>query len=288
MIWKICCYYKKIIVVLLIVCMQLTIALFIFHPYTICWGANKTEVNAIMPGDDYSEVILSTRAITIPASKEKVWKHLTALGADRKGFYSYVFLEQLFGCKITTSNTQQPYTLEKGRLIPMQSADENGNYTVGFKVLQLEKNSFFVLEEWGSFLLKEIEADTRLIIRTHGKIAKNSIEKIGLSLFDLMHFTMEKRMLLGIKDIEKTAGETYTYTTDAIWLFSIVISIFLGFASCFIASSWHKFIVGGVIFTLIQFFVFVLNPTIELSLLLLSIVILLFYVSKKIKPIMTD
>jgi hypothetical protein len=55
-----------------------------------------------LPGDELTPapVEQNTRAITIAAPPEQVWPWLVQMGADRGGFYSYAWLENLFGLKI--------------------------------------------------------------------------------------------------------------------------------------------------------------------------------------------
>ena len=55
-----------------------------------------------LPGDELTPppVEQNTRAITIAAPPEEVWPWLVQMGADRGGFYSYAWLENLFGLDI--------------------------------------------------------------------------------------------------------------------------------------------------------------------------------------------
>ena len=57
-----------------------------------------------MLGDDNTQTIISTRAITINNAKTNTWQWLIQLGADRNGFYSYQFIEEALGYK-TKNNT---------------------------------------------------------------------------------------------------------------------------------------------------------------------------------------
>jgi hypothetical protein len=55
-----------------------------------------------VPGDELTPppVEQNTRAITIAATPQEVWPWLVQMGADRGGFYSYAWLENLFGLGI--------------------------------------------------------------------------------------------------------------------------------------------------------------------------------------------
>ena len=73
-----------------------------FTPWQRNWGATEEEVTMALPGDELTPppVEQNTRAITIAAPPEQVWPWLVQMGADRGGFYSYAWLENLFGLKI--------------------------------------------------------------------------------------------------------------------------------------------------------------------------------------------
>ncbi len=268
---------KSIVVLFAVVILQLVIALVFFYPYFAKWGATNTEIAMTLPGDDYAEEIVSTRTISIAKPKEEVWGYLTALGADRNGFYSYSFLEYLFGCTIENYSSDKRYDIKLNRLVPIQSADASGNYTVGFSVIDIMEGESFVLDGWGTFYLKKIDNTTcKLIVRSHAKTATSTIEKIGFPIFDLMHYVMEKRMLLGTKDIAETNGKNYTKTTDFVWLISVFLLIIIGFVFVFSTNNWLKILVPNTVLLIAQFFILVLNPTFYLSLFLVAILLLLF------------
>ena len=74
----------------------------VFTPWQRNWGATEEEVAMALPGDELTPppIEQNTRAITIAAPPEEVWPWLVQMGADRGGFYSYAWLENLFGLKI--------------------------------------------------------------------------------------------------------------------------------------------------------------------------------------------
>ncbi len=273
---------QSIIALFCVVIIQISIALLFFHPYCSQWGATENEVNTVLPGDEYAEEIISTRAILIAKSQEEVWEYLVALGADRNGFYSYTCLEYLFGCKIKEQTKTKKYDIKLGRLVPIQSSDFSGKYTIGFSVIDIVQGQSFVLKDWGTFYIKRNDQNaSQLIIRTHGKTATNFIEKIWFPLFDMMHYVMEKRMLLGIKDLAETNRENYNTITDSIWLFSITLTVIIGLALVFIADKWYKIILPSFVLLISQFFILILNPTYYLGILLVGIVLLLLFIMYK-------
>jgi hypothetical protein len=74
----------------------------VFAPWQRAWGATDEELAMALPGDELTAppVEQTTRAITIAAPPEQVWPWLVQMGADRGGFYSYAWLENLFGLGI--------------------------------------------------------------------------------------------------------------------------------------------------------------------------------------------
>ena len=69
-----------------------------FRPWLMNWGASQEESRTALTGDELAPDCRyrATRAVTIDAPVETVWKWLTQLGQDRGGFYSYSWLENLF------------------------------------------------------------------------------------------------------------------------------------------------------------------------------------------------
>ena len=70
------------------------------------FGATEDELDAPLPGDDLvpQANLVATRAVTIAAPREEVWRWVVQIGADRAGFYSYDTLENLVGCGIRSAD----------------------------------------------------------------------------------------------------------------------------------------------------------------------------------------
>src|SRR5271157_1269454 len=83
---------------------------FLVRPWHLRWGASKAEVAKFLPGDDLvpKPKLSATHAITIQAPISKVWPWLVQLGQGRGGFYSYDWLENLFGCDIHNADRLLP------------------------------------------------------------------------------------------------------------------------------------------------------------------------------------
>src|SRR5690349_9989833 len=91
---------------LLGVVVGLTIAVVVYialvRPWHMRWGATDDEVRRPLPGDELvaRPKALATHAITIRAPAAEIWPWLVQFGQGRGGFYSYDWLENLFGCDI--------------------------------------------------------------------------------------------------------------------------------------------------------------------------------------------
>lgn len=74
------------------------------------WGATDAELEMALAGDDLLPAVnlTSTRSITIGVAVEQVWPWLVQLGQGRGGFYSYDFLENMFGLNIHSADRIHP------------------------------------------------------------------------------------------------------------------------------------------------------------------------------------
>jgi hypothetical protein len=246
---------------IVVLCIQLMVYLLFFRSHILKWGATDSEVTMPMQGDKYAEVISSTRAIDINKPAADVWACLVDLGADRKGFYSFNFLEYLYGCETVKQINSENREFQIGRLIPTTKPDSDGNYKEGFHVIDVVQGQSFVLKDWGEFLVKKIDAgNSRLIIRTHYKSPHNAIGKLGYSIFDMLHYIMEKRMMLGIKDSAESNGENYNDASDLIWFLCIFFSGIAGLLMVFIFQGYSRITIPTIFFTVWQFALLVLDP----------------------------
>ncbi|MGZ8830495.1 MAG: hypothetical protein ACXW2Q_08970 [Thermoanaerobaculia bacterium] len=125
------------------------------------WGTTPDEEFDFLPGDELAERITSTRAVTINAPVEEVWKWLTVRLASKR----------VYG---------------DGPLL---------------RVLAIEPYRYLVLERWGAFILRRIDDHTtRMIFRSHAEERSLLRRFADFLFFDPVHFMMERRMMLGIKE----------------------------------------------------------------------------------------
>ncbi|MET9019586.1 hypothetical protein ABZV93_06370 [Actinopolymorpha sp. NPDC004070] len=153
-----------------------------------------------------------THAIEINAPVERVWPWVQQVGADRAGFYSYQWLENLVGCGIRNAET----------LHPEWTAEEGGELLVHPKVAPLRLvtlspgRSFvaYVDDEtareegrpWARatwlFAVEPLNARrTRFISRFRADSSEDLVTRLtfGPSLLEPISVVMDRAMLQGVK-----------------------------------------------------------------------------------------
>ena len=228
---------------LIVVSIQLA-AYFLFLETAITqWGTTTSERSMALPGDDLSAVIQSTRGITIKAPAKEVWNWLSQLGADRAGFFSYVFIEEAMGYHARPLNpvAAEFGSLKPGDLVRGTIDDELAIIPYNFPVRSVIDGRSLVLENWGSFeIVPESKNSTRLIIRTMGfNSAKPGEMKFGTAFAEFialpLHYIMERRLLMGIKIRTETGpGPPFSQIPDMIWFGCIILSGFGLLVLCFL------------------------------------------------------
>lgn len=189
----------------------LAVYVLFWRPEMASWGATLDELRKTFPGDELAPESNqnSTRALTIHAPPEAVWLWVAQIGQERGGFYSYQWLENLMGCKITNADNIVPeWELRVGDSVRL-GAQEN---LPAYSVVQVEREYALVLQginpktgksdpiTWQFILEETADEHTRLLVRS--RITYN----FGLGNFILWriftepgHFVMERAMLQGIK-----------------------------------------------------------------------------------------
>jgi len=172
------------------------------HPWMANWGSTIAEQQMALPGDGLIPVGSgkSTKAITIYAPPDIVWQWLVQIGQERAGFYSYDWLANLTGADIHSANEIHPewqnLTVGNGwRTVPSDYLGDLGKDAVS-PVLLIEPGHALVLEMFGAHVLLPIDdGSTRLIVR-----GESSSTNLAMTMIvDPIVFTMERRMLLGLK-----------------------------------------------------------------------------------------
>ncbi|PHR73057.1 MAG: hypothetical protein COA66_04465 [Arcobacter sp.] len=267
-------FIKSTLLLFVIFLIQLIIYSSFIQDEISTWNATKNEISAKMQGDKIAPFIVSTRAITIDANVKEVWNTLVTLGADRGGFFAYTFLERLLGFEAHTLDVPKDYIYDMrvGRLVPT-TATKDEKYS--FLVVASKKYEYFVLEGWGSFALKQISStQTRLIIRTHGLKGLYTWAEVSDLVFEPFHYIMEKRMLLGIKNIiENPLDLDSNIKYDILWFSSLVLSALLILVFIYKNNSFVCFIFASIYSFLWLYCLLIFNP---LSLYAFGLLVLVF------------
>jgi hypothetical protein len=171
----------------------------LIRPQNNNWGATSAEISVKMLEDDSISLnrVVSTRAITIHASKENVWTFVAQTGQNRGGFNSYYWLENLFGAKMVNNDIPNPEWQN-----PQVGDSVYYGHNQPFTLVSLVKpNEYYSLGGW-AFHLQSIDSNnTRLIVRYPSMEIKQSAFATAYyyALFEPLHFIMESGMMMGIK-----------------------------------------------------------------------------------------
>lgn len=186
----------------LIMAGALAVYLAVLHPWLSNWGATATERQAVLPGDELAPAgaVKYTRALTIDASPGQIWPWLAQIGQDRAGFYSYTWLENLFGSDIHNADRIEPewQQVEVGDRVPRARQDVFGGSVAGTTTLRID-----VFEPGRAighvpcvYVLQPLDGTTtRLLCREYNTY--NPV--VRMLIWDPLHFTVERHQMLGIK-----------------------------------------------------------------------------------------
>jgi hypothetical protein len=171
----------------------------LFRPWMKTWGSRPGEAAKELPGDETvpDPGLQQTRAITIEAPPEEVWPWLAQLGQDRAGFYSYRWLENVAGCRMPDVREIRPEWQERrvGQTVPLHPS-------AGLKLLRFDPGRALALERW--YLALEPDGPGRTRIYARSRTPRGAATLGYVLLFELPHFVMERKMLLGIKTQAET------------------------------------------------------------------------------------
>ncbi len=193
----------------------------VVRPWVLNWGATQSEISMVLPGDDIvpNTSVSQTRAITVQSRPEEIWPWIAQIGQDRAGFYTFDLLENIIGCQMPVTDTlsinKQEWRLgDPLWLYPANRWDGLGyaslrtfepNHAIGFGTSTNRTNANKDEDGSWTFVLQPIDASsTRLIVRGKGPIVQTPgnlfLDRV---LLEPMHFAMEQRMMIGIKQLSE-------------------------------------------------------------------------------------
>lgn len=208
--------------VLVIVAVLIIVYIYPVRGWINTWGATESEVNATLFGDDILKVSQgqTTRAITIHAPATYIWQWLIQIGQGRGGFFSYDWLENLFGLDIHTIkeivpayqnlNVGDEIRFGKNGPIYLVAALEPQHALI-LRMPDQETRAFpdpnapnYYDATWG-FILRPMDANTtRLIIRGRGA-TNTRMGRLMNEIIAPITFIMEQKMLRTLKSLAESS-----------------------------------------------------------------------------------
>jgi len=186
------------------------------------WGLGAALASRRYPGDD---LVASprwgwTHGIEIGASTQDVWPWVAQLGADRGGFYSYQWLENLAGCKVRNAEAvHRDWSMQEGDLLrlhpdmpPLRVARvERGRYFAAHTAAPEPRSARGSWAEASWLFLVEPLGETRCRLVSRYRCATSDDVAMRLTMgptfLEPVGFAMDRRMLLGVKSRAEERAE---------------------------------------------------------------------------------
>ena len=182
------------------------------------WGVERATVERAHPGD---ELVRDprwawTHGVEIDAAASEVWPWVAQVGADRGGFYSYQWLENLVGCGVRNAEVVHPeWAAKVGQELVLHPNPEAPR----MKIVSVEPGRCLVAHAPADEAAKasgkpwvaaswvfELEPlgpkRCRLISRYRAACSADWGTRLafGPTLLEPVGFAMDRRMLLGVKE----------------------------------------------------------------------------------------
>jgi hypothetical protein len=204
------------------------------------WGVGARAAARRYPGD---ELVPRprwswTHGIQIEAQAEDVWPWIAQIGADRGGFYSYQWLENLVGCRVRNAGTIHPdwaarpggelrlhpkapplriVSVEPGRALvaymdPVPDM-RGGGAGIGEPPAtrdQAPAKDRWMTASWLFFIEPTGPARCRVISRYRCATSDDLVSRLqfGPAIIEPIGFAMDRRMLIGLKQRAERAART--------------------------------------------------------------------------------
>jgi len=262
----------------------------VVRPWYLQWGASDAEARMPLPGDEIIPNAASqeTRAITIDAGADVVWRWVAQIGQDRGGFYSFDLLENLVGCRMPTVDVLRPdmQTWRLGDKLWMYPPERAGGqgfatlrtyvpgralgfgtHAVGTPVTAPENGSW-------AFIVQPLDRyTTRLLFRGRG--APRSVAGIAFdrTIFEPVHFVMERRTMIGIKQLAE-AEDRHRWANHVqvvLWMITVALVV-VSAVQLLRRREWKRPLAGVVVSGLVFQFLTLGQPPVGLGVALLAVV----------------
>jgi len=180
------------------------------------WGLSASTASGCFPGDEIiSEPRWSwTHGIEIDAPPEQVWPWIAQMGAERAGFYSYQWLENLAGCRLQNAETiHDDWAIKEGGTLRLHPA------MPPLQIVKVAPGKWFVAHAaadasarasgklwaettWLFHLERLDDGRSRFISRFRCVCSDDLAGRLsfGPGLLEPIGFAMDRRMLKGVKE----------------------------------------------------------------------------------------
>jgi hypothetical protein len=175
------------------------------------WGLDEATAARVYPGDELIEAPRWswTHGIEIEAAAEDVWPWIAQVGADRGGFYSYQWLENVAGCRLHNAEAvHAEWAVREGdgllvhpKMPPLPIvAIEPGKWFVAGARGDRSAPTW-VDASWLFFVEPLGPSRSRFISRYRCACSDDLATRLsfGPTIVEPIGFAMDRRMLLGVK-----------------------------------------------------------------------------------------
>jgi hypothetical protein len=188
------------------------------------WGLLPELAARRYPGDDLVPAPRWswTHGVELDAPVSRVWPWLAQIGADRGGFYSYQWLENLVGCNVQNAGAVHPeWEARVGQKLRLHADPavphldivgvERERWVLSSGPPDAEAQAAgkpWTAASWLFFLEPVSENRSRVISRYRAACSNDFRTRLafGPTLVEPIGFAMDRRMLLGIKErVERQA-----------------------------------------------------------------------------------
>ncbi len=194
--------------VVIVILVVLLLYLVWLRPWHLTWGATREEVSRSLPGDQLvvGPHFNATRAITINASPEVVWKWIIQIGSGRAGWYSIDWIDN--GGKKSSETIIPIFQLiAVDQFIPFTPDGKNGMWVAEFRehesILWTDKKGE---ASWLWYIQEKRDGSSRLITRLRTRYRFLSPWIIYYLMYDFGDIVMMKKCMKGIKRRAEKGG----------------------------------------------------------------------------------